>query len=170
MPCSNGEDSGSGAGMNRPPSGVASCDRERSTVHNDLRQTVRGRRSPPNVPGSLRRIRAAGVLPRQDGVCICVKRRLYASTAWARVKWASKAARARSPRSSESAEWSAHCASVSAAAWASAAAETLAQWADHLADSEERGERARAAFEAHFTRAHTVEAYRRLFTQMHTPS
>ena len=40
----------------------------------------------------------------------------------------------------------------------------------HSADSEERGERARAAFEAHFTRAHAVEAYRRLFTQMHTPS
>ena len=57
-----------------------------------------------------------------------------------------------------------------AAADAQAAAETLAQWADHSADSEERDERARAAFEAHFTRAHTVEAYRRLFTQMHAPS
>ena len=40
MPCSNGEDSGSGAGMNRPSSGGASCDRECSAVYNDLRQTV----------------------------------------------------------------------------------------------------------------------------------
>ena len=50
---------------------------------------------------------------------------------------------------------------------AEAAAETLARWADNSANSDELGKRARAAFEAHYTRAHAVEAYGRLFEQMH---
>jgi glycosyltransferase involved in cell wall biosynthesis len=50
---------------------------------------------------------------------------------------------------------------------AEAAAETLAGWADDSAYSEELGEHARAAFEAHYTRCHAVRAYRNLFEQMH---
>jgi glycosyltransferase involved in cell wall biosynthesis len=50
---------------------------------------------------------------------------------------------------------------------AEAAAETLARWADDSAYSEELGEHARAAFEAHYTRSHAVGAYRRLFNDLH---
>lgn len=51
---------------------------------------------------------------------------------------------------------------------AEAAAETLAGWADNPARAEDIGERARTAFEAHYTRSHAVEAYGHLFNEMHT--
>lgn len=46
------------------------------------------------------------------------------------------------------------------------AADTLASWADDPDTATALGQRARTAFENHYTKAHAVEAYARLFEQM----
>ncbi|PSQ73449.1 MAG: hypothetical protein BRD39_04135, partial [Bacteroidetes bacterium QH_9_64_21] len=53
---------------------------------------------------------------------------------------------------------------------AEAAAETLAEWADNTALSEDLSQQARRVFEANYTRSHAVEAYGHLFEQVHDRS
>jgi len=102
-----------------------------------------------------------GIIPEVEGMCVSSK--LYSALAAGRPILAVVGEGDEVARVVRTQECGAH----SRPGDAEQAAETLAQWADLPAYSEELGERARAAFEAHFTRSHAVEAYGRLFDQMH---
>lgn len=102
-----------------------------------------------------------GIIPEVEGLCVSSK--LYSALAAGRPILAVVGEGDEVARAVREHDCGAHIRPGDA----EATAETLAEWADNPTCSEELGERARAAFEAHYTRSHAVEAYGRLFEHMH---
>ncbi len=102
-----------------------------------------------------------GIIPEVEGMCVSSK--LYSSLAAGRPILAVVGENDEVSRVVAEEECGAHIRPGDA----EGAAETLASWADQPDAAETLGQRARTAFEKKYTRSHAVEAYTRLFDQMH---